>query len=110
MRKSAPRVDPRLVAALSRLDNGHASVADLHRTLGTVAENLGLPQPSYQRVRLIVRDIRRGRAEPGVGDVLLDIALRNKPPEAIITYLSDHPRRPCNTVLQGEDTVGVDER
>jgi hypothetical protein len=29
----------------------------------------------------------------GVGDVLLDIALRNKPPEALITYLSDHPKK-----------------
>lgn len=28
-----------------------------------------------------------------MGDVLLDIALRNKPPEAIIDYLSDHPNQ-----------------
>jgi hypothetical protein len=86
-------VDPRLVAALHRLDNGKLPVAELHRRLGDVAEHLGLAQPSYQRVRLLVHDLRKRRAAPGIGDVLLDIALRNKPPDALITHLSDHPRK-----------------
>jgi hypothetical protein len=92
MTSSAPRVDPRLVAALRRLDDGELPVAELNRRLGAVAEHLGLARPSYQCVRLLAREIRRGRATPGIGDVLLDIALRNRPPEAIITYLSDHPK------------------
>ncbi len=58
-----------------------------------MAEELGLPRPSYQAVRLLVRELRAGRSVPGIGDVFLDIALRNRPPEAIITYLSDHPHQ-----------------
>jgi hypothetical protein len=88
---SSPRIDPRLVAALSRLDRDRQPVAELHRKLGDVAQHLGLAQPSYESVRLLVRDLRKDRAVPGIGEVLLDIALRNKPPDAIIAYLSDHP-------------------
>lgn len=90
---AAPRLDARLVAAVRRLDDGEQPVAEIHRKLGVVAECLGLAQPSYQRVRLLVRDLRAGRDVPGMGDVLLDISLRNKPPAAIIDYLADHPRR-----------------
>jgi len=92
MAASAPRLDARLIAAVGRLDDGRQPVADIHRRLGVVAEHLGLAQPSYQRVRLLVRELRAGRAVPGIGEVLLDIALQNKPPEAIIEHLSDHPR------------------
>jgi len=88
---SAPRVDSRLVAALRRLDDDNEPVAEIHRRVGAVAGHLGLAQPSYQCVRLLVREIRAGRAVPGLGDVLLDIALRNKAPEVLLTYLSDHP-------------------
>ena len=93
MSSSAPRLDARLIAAVRRLDDGAQPIAEIHRRLGAVAEKLGLAQPSYQRVRLLVRELRSARAEPGVGEVLLDIALRNKPPEAVIEHLSDHPRQ-----------------
>lgn len=93
MPSSSPRIDSRLLAALGRLDNGKQPIADLHRKLGHVAQHLGLAQPSYESVRLLARDLRKRRAVPGIGDVLLDIALRNKPPDAIITYLSDHPNQ-----------------
>ena len=89
MLASAPRVDSRLVAALRRLDDGSLPVAELNRRLGKVAETLGLAQPSYQCVRLLVRKIRRCREVPGIGDLLVDIALRNKPPEALLDYLSE---------------------
>lgn len=99
-------MDPRLVAALHRLDNGKIAVAELHRRLGSLAQHLGLAQPSYQCVRLLVRDIRRGRAIPGIGDVLLDIALRNKPPEALIAYLSEHPKSALQHSVARKDGAG----
>jgi len=71
-----------LVAALRRLDDGTQPIAELHRKLGALAQRLGLPQPSYESIRLLVRDLRKARAASGIGDVLLDITLRNKPPEA----------------------------
>jgi hypothetical protein len=93
MPASAPRVDSRLVAALRRLDDGELPVAELNRRLGSIAQALGLAQPSYQCVRLLVRKIRRCREVPGIGELLLDIALRNRPPEAILDYLSERPNQ-----------------
>jgi hypothetical protein len=93
MSSSAPRLDARLIAAVRRLDDGEQPIAEIHRRLGTVAEKLGLAQPSYQRVRLLVRQLRSGHEVPGIGEVLLDVALRNTPPEAVIEHLFDHPRR-----------------
>jgi hypothetical protein len=46
---SAPRIDPRLLAALTRLDDGSRPVADLHRHLGEVADWLEVPRPSYEQ-------------------------------------------------------------
>jgi len=60
----------------------NAAYRRVHRKHGALAQRLGLPQPSYESIRLLVRDLRKARAAPGIGDVLLDITLRNKPPEA----------------------------
>jgi hypothetical protein len=86
-------VDSRLVAALGRLDDGELSAAELNRRLGAVAERLGLAQPSYQCVRLLLRDLRMGRKRPGVGELLLDIALRTRSPDQILAQLSDRTPR-----------------
>jgi hypothetical protein len=86
-------VDSRLIAALRRLDDGELPVAELNRRLGSVAERLGLAQPSYQCVRLLVRDLRAGRGHPGVGELLLDIALRTRSPDRILAELSNRPPR-----------------
>ena len=91
MRASAPRLDSRLLAALARLDKPDRPIADTHRALGMVADRLGVPRPSYQRTRMVVHLIRAGRTPNEVADVLLDIALRNKPPEALAEVLSRTP-------------------
>jgi hypothetical protein len=89
MAGSAPRVDKRLIAALGRLDREDRPIAETHRLLGLVADELGLPRPSYERVRLRVLELRRRGPEPGIGSVLLDIALQQRPPESIIDALID---------------------
>ena len=86
---SAPRVDKRLLAA--RLDRDDRPVAETHRLLGAVADQLCLPRPSYERVRLLVRTLRTQGFEPGIRSTLLDIALRTRPPDAIIDALADRP-------------------
>jgi hypothetical protein len=50
----APRISPRLVAELERLDNGKRSIADITRAVGAHAERLGLMRPSYEQVRTLV--------------------------------------------------------
>jgi hypothetical protein len=88
MPPAAPRIDPRLVAALTRLDDPTRSIADAHRRLGLVADWLGVPRPSYEQVRVLVKMHRRRSLQPGVGETLLEIAMRAKPPEALLDVLS----------------------
>jgi hypothetical protein len=91
MPSSAPRIDSRLVAAIARFDKPGWYIADTHRAIGLVAEHLGLSRPSYQQTRVIVHQLRRRRRDPSVGQVLLDIAFRVKPPDALLDALSGTP-------------------
>jgi hypothetical protein len=88
MPPAAPRIDARLVAALARLDDPTCSIADSHRRLGLVADWLGVPRPSYEQVRVLVNGHRRRPLHPGVGETLLEIAMRAKPPGALLDVLS----------------------
>jgi hypothetical protein len=83
MASSAPRIDSRLVAAIERLDDETVRIAETNRRVGTVAEALGLPRPSYEQVRALVHRARKRGRHPSTGDVLLDIAGRTRPPTAL---------------------------
>jgi hypothetical protein len=86
--KCAPRLSPRLVAALERLDDGKLPIAELLRLVGAEADRLGLPRPSYERVRVLAHELRARRAEPTTGEVLWDVAWRVRPPDAITKHIS----------------------
>jgi hypothetical protein len=49
---------------------------------------MGLTRPSYEQVRTIVHLLRSARRSPEVGQVLLDITMRVRPPEAILDVLA----------------------
>jgi hypothetical protein len=85
---SAPRLSPRLLAALERIDDGKLPIAELRRRVGTEAERLGLARPSYERVRILAHEHRARRARPTTTDALLDVAMRVRPPEAILDHLA----------------------
>ena len=46
-----------------RLDDPQEPIAATWRRVGLVADELGLPRPGYDTIRLIVRDHRRRRTE-----------------------------------------------
>jgi hypothetical protein len=86
----APRISFRLLQTLDRIDDPDLPIAEVNRRLGAEAWRLGLPRPSYQRVRVLVHQLRRIRARkgPSTGEVLFDIAVRARPPQALIDHLS----------------------
>ena len=94
MPPAAPRVDARLVRAISRLDDRSRPIAEINRLVGRDAEGFGLPRPSYEQVRVHVHAIRGAKALPGIGGVLLDIAFRVAPPEALLDALAGPDPRP----------------
>jgi hypothetical protein len=78
-----------LVEALIRLDDRRVPIAEVNRRLGEEAERLGVPRPSYQRVRELVHEARRLRGRrPTTGSVLVDIAFRVRPPVAFLEHVS----------------------
>ena len=86
----APRIPRALLEAVVRLDDESRPIAETYRRVGEEADRLGLTRPSYQRIRELVhesRRIRRARG-PSTASVLLDVAFRLRPPEAVLDQLS----------------------
>jgi hypothetical protein len=81
MVRSAPRLSQRLLEAIDRIDDGRRPIAETARRVCREAERLGVPRPSYQQIRVHVHAARRLRELPGAADVLLDVALRLRPPD-----------------------------
>ena len=89
MPAAAPRIDRVLISALDRLDDPSQPIAETHRQLANLAELLGFYRPSYQQVREHVHELRlRRRARTPLGPVLVDVAFRVRPFEAILDALA----------------------
>jgi hypothetical protein len=84
----APRISPRVRSEVERLAAKPYSSADICREVGETAERLGLRRPSYERVRALVRELRRRPRAVTTGEVLLDIAFRVRHPDAFIEHVS----------------------
>jgi hypothetical protein len=59
----SPRLDRQLRKAAVRLDDPHEPMAETWRRVRQMAERLELPGPSYDSIRLVLREHRRNRAE-----------------------------------------------
>ena len=59
-------------------------MAEICRRVGTLASEFGLPRPSYEQIRVLVHEHAQRGLAPSTGEVLLDIALRSRPPEALL--------------------------
>jgi hypothetical protein len=83
----SPRIDPRILHALAALDDPGEPIAECRRRLGRLAGELGLPRPSYERVRQLVHIHRRSERRPGHVEALLDLAFYTNPPEDVLADL-----------------------
>jgi hypothetical protein len=86
--RSAPRLSAQLVAATANVDDGRRPIAETYRQVAAVAEALGLPRPSYETIRRVTHELRAHKRDPTIGQVLLDINSRRRPPAAIVSALS----------------------
>lgn len=90
MPRSAARIPERLYRRLVKLDDATRPIAETYRELAAEAERLGLTRPSYERIRVLVHQSRRWRRVrgPSTTSVLIDVAFRVRPPEAVLDHLS----------------------
>jgi hypothetical protein len=74
----APRISPKLLTAIARLDDESLPIAETWRRVGRRADRLGLPRPSYDRIRVLVHRLRRRRRPREPVDAV--VAVRVRPP------------------------------
>jgi hypothetical protein len=86
----AARIPDRLYRRLVKLDDSTVPIAETYRRLATEFERAGLTRPSYERVRVLVHRSRRWKRArgPSTASVLVDVAFRIRPPEAVLDQLS----------------------
>jgi hypothetical protein len=68
---AGPRIHPRLLDLIERLDDGTLPIAEICRRVGAEAEARGLVRPSYERIRTLVHLARLSR--PALGPSALRI-------------------------------------
>jgi hypothetical protein len=84
----APRISARLRDEIERLAGKPYRAAEICRAIGERAEEQGFRRPSYEQVRLRVREARRRERRVSTAKVLLDVALRVHHPDAFIQHVS----------------------
>ena len=84
----APRISRRVRAEIERLADRSMTPAEITRSVGITAEALGLRRPSYEQVRALAREHRNRPRRASTADVLLDIAFRVRPPDALLDHLA----------------------
>jgi hypothetical protein len=84
----APRIPPRLVQALSKLDDRSVPIAETYRRLGEKADRMGITRPSYQRIRELVHQLRRIHRDSRVVGFAWRLAVRRRPFEVFLGHAS----------------------
>jgi hypothetical protein len=84
MAPQAPRIGPTLLAGIERLDDDSVPIAEVNRRVGALASHLGFVRPSYEQIRVLVHEHRERGLAPTAGEILLDVALKTRPPDALL--------------------------
>lgn len=87
MPAAAPRIGPALLAAIERLDDESLPIAEVYRRVAALASHLGYARPSYEQIRTLVHEHRHRGLAPTAGQILLDVALKTRPPHALLELL-----------------------
>jgi hypothetical protein len=76
-----------LLSAIERLDDDTVPIAEVHRRVAALASELGLSRPSYEQIRRLVHEHRHRGLLPTAGGIVLDVALKKRPPRALLDLL-----------------------
>ena len=77
------------MAAIERLDDDSLPIAEVNRRVGALASQLGFVRPSYEQIRVLVHEHREQGFAPTAGQILLDVALKTRPPHALLELLEE---------------------
>ena len=89
MTRCAVRLSHRQLEELAGLDDERLPLAEVHRRFARRAAERGLLRPSYERTRTLLNELRRlRRLRVSTARVLVEIAYRQRPPDAVVSHLS----------------------
>jgi hypothetical protein len=87
---SAPRLDRSLLDAIAAVDDPSVPIAETYRRIRELTAERGIPRPSYERVRLHIKEVRRRREQAKQArERLIAVALYRKPVHALYESLDD---------------------
>ena len=90
MYAAAPRVEQRLLRAADDLDERTEPMAETYRRLRALAEEMGVPRPSYERVRRHLKAVRQLEADRETArDLALELAFNTRRADQVIADLLD---------------------
>jgi len=82
---AGPRLERRFLDGVSRLDDPTVPVAETYRRTRDLATQMGIPRPSYERLRLHLRAHRRREDERRrTRDLVFQLAYNTRPADAVV--------------------------
>ena len=84
----APRVERRFLDRAAQLDDRSVPIAETYRRVRDLAEQMGIPRPSYERLRLHLRATRRREEDrTRTRDLVLQLAYNTRPANVVVPEL-----------------------
>ena len=88
MYAAAPRVERRFLKRVAKLDDRSLPMAETHRRARDLAQQMGIPRPSYERVRLHLHAARRRDEEKKrTRDLIIQLAYNTRPANEVVPEL-----------------------
>jgi hypothetical protein len=85
---AAPRVDRRFIEKLDGLDDRSVSMAETYRRTRDLAAQMGIPRPSYERVRVELKSRRTHRDQRhDVRGLVFELAYNTRPADVVLADL-----------------------
>ena len=88
MYAAVPRVERRFLKRVAKLDDRSLPMAETHRRARDLAQQMGIPRPSYERVRLHLHAARRRDEErKRTRDLIIQLAYNTRPANEVVPEL-----------------------
>jgi hypothetical protein len=85
---AGPRVESRFLDGVVRLDDRSVPIAETYRRVRDLAAQMGIPRPSYERVRQHLRASRNRQNERRKArDLVLELAYNTRSADAVMRDL-----------------------
>ena len=88
MYAAGPRLERRFLDGVVQLDDSTVPIAETYRRARDLAMQMGIPRPSYERLRVHLRAARRRQDErQRARELLFQLAYNTRPADAVVQDL-----------------------